>query len=240
MAPLQVEILQTETQSLYGKRLGNFPQERVADIYIGAAQRYFKWLAIESKVFNVGEYRRTGAPTPDASFFERNNPDGERIRRAAAEAALTDMVKWFDETEGTIAIFDATNSTRDRRRWIHESCAVHGIETLFVESLCQDPEIVTSNILDVKLTSPDYAGKDPEEAAKDFKNRISNYEKVYESINSKGDETDLSYTQIINVGANVVINNVRNYLQSRVVYYLMNLHIKPRSIWLSRVCVSPS
>ena len=34
----------------------------------------------------------------------------------------------------------------------------------------------------------------------------------------------------------VVINQIKDYLQSRLVYYLTNLHIKPRSIWLSRVC----
>jgi hypothetical protein len=37
------------------------------------------------------------------------------------------------------------------------------------------------------------------------------------------------------VGKQVIINQIQDYLQSRVVYYLMNLHIKPRSIWLSRV-----
>lgn len=34
--------------------------------------------------------------------------------------------------------------------------------------------------------------------------------------------------------ARVVINLIQDYLQSRLVYYLTNLHIKPRSIWLSR------
>jgi len=39
--------------------------------------------------------------------------------------------------------------------------------------------------------------------------------------------------------ARVVINLIQDYLQSRLVYYLTNLHIKPRSIWLSRVCQHP-
>jgi 6-phosphofructo-2-kinase/fructose-2,6-biphosphatase 2 len=39
----------------------------------------------------------------------------------------------------------------------------------------------------------------------------------------------------MNVGRKVFINRIQDYLQSRVVYFLMNLHIRPRSVWLSRV-----
>jgi len=93
-----------------------------------------------------------------------------------------------------------------------------------------------SNILEVKTTSPDYVGQDPEEAAQDFRNRIRNYEKVYQTIDE--DESDLTYVKLIDVGKHVIINQIQDYLQSRVVYYLMNLHIRPRSIWLSRVSLS--
>ena len=59
------------------------------------------------------------------------------------------------------------------------------------------------------------------------------YERVYETIDE--DESDLTYCKVIDVGSRVIINRIQDYLQSRVVYYLMNLHIKPRSIWISRV-----
>jgi 6-phosphofructo-2-kinase/fructose-2,6-biphosphatase 2 len=39
----------------------------------------------------------------------------------------------------------------------------------------------------------------------------------------------------MDVSKQVIINRIQDYLQSRIVYYLMNLHIRPRSIWLSRV-----
>ena len=143
------------------------------------------------------------------------------------------MVRYFNEDEGLIAILDATNSTKSRRRWIQERCDAEGIETLFVESLCNDQALIMGNIVDVKTTSPDYEGQDPEEAAKDFLNRIAKYEAVYETIDEE--ESDLTYVKLTNVAANVVINRLKDYLQSRVVYYLMNLHIKPRSIYLSRV-----
>lgn len=143
------------------------------------------------------------------------------------------MCKWFRTGQGLIAILDATNSTKSRRRWIKERCDAEGIEALYVESKCDDEDLIMSNILEVKTTSPDYIGQDPEEAAQDFRNRIRNYEKIYETIDE--DEADLTYVKLIDVGKHVIINQIKDYLQSRVVYYLMNLHIKPRSIWLSRV-----
>lgn len=195
--------------------------------------RYLAWLSIPAKTFNVGSYRRADTPQPKADFFDTGNPEGERLRHAAAEAAVADMVKWFENGDGVVAILDATNSTKARRRWVYERCAAHNIETLYVESKCDDEKLIMSNILEVKTTSPDYKGQDPDVAAQDFLNRIRNYEKVYESIDE--DEKDLTYVKLIDVGSKVIINQIRDYLQSRVVYYLMNLHIKPRSIWLSRV-----
>lgn len=200
--------------------------------------RYLHWLSIGAKTFNVGQYRRTNTPTPSADFFDTGNQEGERLRKAAAEAAVNDMVKWFREGLGVVAILDATNSTKTRRRWIQERCDAEGIQTLFVESKCDDEELIMQNILEVKTTSPDYKGQDPELAAQDFRNRIRNYEKVYQTIDE--DEYSLTYVKLIDVGKQVIINKIRDYLQSRVVYYLMNLHIKPRSIWLSRVCYAPT
>lgn len=192
-----------------------------------------QWLSIDAKTFNVGNYRRNDAPQPPADFFDTANPDGERKRRAAAEAAMADMLGWFKQG-GVIGILDATNSTKDRRKWVMDTCTREGIEVLFVESKCDNEEMIMANIRDVKTTSPDYVGQDPEQAALDFRNRIKNYEKVYKTIDEDGDENDYTYLKILDVGSQVIINRIRDYLQSRVVYYLMNLHIRPRSVWLSR------
>lgn len=198
------------------------------------AQRYLQWLSIPAQTFNVGNYRRNDAPQPKADFFDINNSEGERTRRAAAEAAVADMLDWF-RSGGVVGILDATNSTQERRKWVLETCNEHGVEVLFVESKCDDEELIMANIRDVKTTSPDYRGQDPETAALDFRNRIRNYEKVYCTIDADGDESHLTYLKIMDVGKQVIISRIRDYLQSRIVYYLMNLHIRPRSVWLSRV-----
>ncbi|CAM0140106.1 unnamed protein product [Umbelopsis sp. WA50703] len=38
----------------------------------------------------------------------------------------------------------------------------------------------------------------------------------------------------MNVGEQIIVNNVHGYLQSRLVFYLMNLHIQPRTIYFAR------
>ncbi|GAB7346102.1 hypothetical protein MBLNU457_4859t1 [Dothideomycetes sp. NU457] len=236
--------LQKSRQNSRANRIGIQAEEtRICVVMVGLPARgksliaskvvrYLAWLSIPAKTFNVGQYRRTATPTPTAEFFDQTNAEGERLRKAAAEAAVNDMVKWFDHQEGLVAILDATNSTKARRRWIQERCDAAGIEAMFVESKCDDEELIMSNIREVKLTSPDYKGQDPEIAAADFRNRIRNYEKVYQTIDE--DESELTYCKLIDVGHQVIINRIKDYLQSRVIYYLMNLHIKPRSIWLSR------
>ncbi|KAL2811670.1 hypothetical protein BJX63DRAFT_422212 [Aspergillus granulosus] len=205
---------------------------RGKSLIAGKAMRYLAWVGVKARIFNVGTYRRNATPQPNANFFDPHNSEGEKMRRAAAEAAVTDMLKWFKDGQGVVAILDATNSTKKRRRWIHETCRDANIETLFVESVCDDEELIMNNILEVKTTSPDYKGQDPEVAALDFRNRIRNYEKVYEGIDD--DEKEYTYVKLINVGSTVIINQIKNYLESRLVYYIQNLHIKPRSIWLSR------
>jgi len=132
----------------------------VADRWI--VSRYLKWLSIPTKTFNVGQYRRNGGNAhPPASFFDPNNQEGSRQRELAAQEAFNDLLKWYTEG-GVVAILDATNSTRKRREWIQMKCDDAGIRLMFVESVCDSEELVLSNILDVKVSSPDYIGQDPE------------------------------------------------------------------------------
>jgi 6-phosphofructo-2-kinase / fructose-2,6-biphosphatase 2 len=156
------------------------------------------------------------------------------MRKAAAKAAMDDMLKFFKKG-GSIGILDATNSTKERRKWIYDVCQANRVEVLFVESFCKNEDLIMANIRDVKTTSPDYQGQDPEVAAQDFRNRIRNYEKVYKTIDEDGDEHHLTYLKLMEVGSQVTINRITDYLESRVVYFMMNLHIRPRSVWLSRV-----
>ena len=128
-----------------------------------------------------------------------------------------------------MAIYDATNSTRERRRLIQERCEREGMNVIFVESLC-DEATVEANVRATKLDSPDYAGVDPDMAVADFRARIEHYAKVYEPV----DEREGSYIKLIDVGRQVIVNQITGYLPSRLVSFLVNLHNVPRPIWLTR------
>ncbi|ORX98718.1 bifunctional 6-phosphofructo-2-kinase/fructose-2,6-bisphosphate 2-phosphatase [Basidiobolus meristosporus CBS 931.73] len=193
--------------------------------------RYLNWLGISTRVFNVGNYRRKNAGAEQShNFFDPDNEEGNIARQMAAVEALEDMLSWFEKEDGVIAIYDATNSNRARRAMIIEHCEKRGVQTMFIESICYDQDLILSNILEVKLLSPDYTKCEAEKAVEDFKSRIKHYEKAYQTIT----EPELTFVKLIDVGSQVIINKIQGYLQSRVVYFLMNLHIARRSIFFSR------
>ncbi|KAI7880841.1 bifunctional 6-phosphofructo-2-kinase/fructose-2,6-bisphosphate 2-phosphatase [Lichtheimia hyalospora FSU 10163] len=193
-------------------------------------QRYLRWLGIDTEIFNVGCQRQKLANRIDHTFFDFHNANGMSQREQAAETTLTAMLDWFDQEKGTVAIYDGSNCTRARRAWIHEKLASRGIEVLFIESICQDESIIQSNIQDIISKNPDYQDMDPIVAEADFKQRIKHYEEMYETIT----EDHLTYLKIIDANQQCIINHVRGYLESRIVYFLMNVKIRPKSIWFSR------
>lgn len=197
--------------------------------------RYLSWLSIKAKCFNVGNYRRQhmGAEQPNADFFDFGNKEAYKIRQHAVTMAVEDMMGWFNDHAGVVAILDATNSTIERREWILKLCRENGIEPMFLESWCDDQDLIRRNISEVKTTSPDYQGIDPDVATTDFLERIAKYEQVYEPLDEMEDK-DKTFVRLINVAQQVIINKIETYLESRIVFYVMNLHIRPRSIWLSR------
>jgi broad specificity phosphatase PhoE/predicted kinase len=191
--------------------------------------RYLNWLGHPTRLFNVGNYRREHVGSRQAhGFFDPTNTDGVRQRTEMAMLALNDMLHWF-ATGGEVGIYDATNTTRERRRTILERCRAQGIRVIFIESIC-DEQTVEANVRATKLDSPDYAGMDPDAAVQDFRTRIEHYARVYQPV----DDTEGSYIKLIDVGRQVIVNRITGHLPSRLVSFLVNLHTVPRPIWLTR------
>ena len=61
--------------------------------------RYLKWLGVNTRVFNLGQYRRKmdGYDKPKHDFFDPNNPEGVKVRRQVCEEALRDLCSWIDD-----------------------------------------------------------------------------------------------------------------------------------------------
>lgn len=192
--------------------------------------RYLRWLGVRTRVFNVGNYRRRHLGShKDHHFFDPSNLDGLAARKKMAIAALDDMLQWFAEG-GEVGLYDATNTTVARRDMLASRIRAHGLDVVFIESVCEDESVIESNIRQTKLHMPDYAGVDPDDAVADFRARIAHYERAYEPV----EESEGSFVRVIDVGRKVVAHQMQGYLPSRLVYFLMNLHVVPRSVWLTR------
>ncbi|XP_059679033.1 6-phosphofructo-2-kinase/fructose-2,6-bisphosphatase 4 isoform X6 [Gavia stellata] len=196
--------------------------------------RYLNWIGVPTKEFNVGQYRRDLVKKYKSfEFFLPDNEEGLKIRKQCALAALNDVRQYLSEENGHVAVFDATNTTRERRETIYKFGEENGYKTFFVESVCVDPEVIAANIVQVKLGSPDYVDCSNDEATEDFMKRIECYKNSYETLDETLDK-DLSYIKIMDVGRSYLVNRVMDHIQSRIVYYLMNIHVTPRSIYLCR------
>lgn len=110
--------------------------------------RYLNWVGIFTRVYNLGEYRRSVTTAYKShEFFRPDNQEAMAIRQECAIRALEDACEWLSE-KGEVAVFDATNSTADRRKMLYEIVVNKwGYKLFFVESICDDPFIIEQNIL---------------------------------------------------------------------------------------------
>lgn len=223
-------------------RPGKFAKKRLAIVMVGlpargkthiarCLERYLNWLGFNSAVWNVGNYRRLIlGGSQRADFFDPSNEMGARARMELAQECLNDMLNWFEEG-GIVGIYDATNSTVARRKMVRERLEAAAVRVLFLESICTDDDIVQKNITETKLRSPDYRDTDPEAAVRDFTARINTYVSASETVT---DEEKCSYIKIVNVGKQIILNDIQGYVQAKIVSFLLNTHITTRSIYLSR------
>ncbi|XP_042832267.1 6-phosphofructo-2-kinase/fructose-2,6-bisphosphatase 2 isoform X3 [Panthera tigris] len=197
--------------------------------------RYLNWIGVPTKVFNLGVYRREAVKSYKSyDFFRHDNEEAMKIRKQCALVALQDVKAYLTEESGQIAVFDATNTTRERRDMILNFAKENSFKVFFVESVCDDPDVIAANILEVKVSSPDYPERNRENVMEDFLKRIECYKVTYRPLDPDSYDKDLSFIKVINVGQRFLVNRVQDYIQSKIVYYLMNIHVQPRTIYLCR------
>jgi 6-phosphofructo-2-kinase len=171
-----------------------------------------------------------------AYFFDPSNRRAAQIREQCAMETLDELLDFVLFGNGSVGIFDATNSTLGRRKQIMEkirSRAGPDLNVLFVESVCQDQTLLESNMR-LKLSGPDYEGKDPTAALEDFKRRVAIYEKNYVPLGDYEEANNMPYVKMIDVGRKMISHQVRGFLAGQAVYYLLNFNLAPRMIWITR------
>ncbi|KGU34262.1 6-phosphofructo-2-kinase [Candida albicans P75063] len=222
--------------------------------------RYLNWLQHDCRVFNVGNTRRKDklnagpenqplpdkATTPtesrsprqhDADFFNPENKDSTALREKWAMDTLDQLLDYVISGSGSVGIFDATNSTKLRRKRVLKRIQQRSngeLPVLYLESVCNDPSIIESNIR-LKLSGPDYKDMDPKLAFNDFVGRLHNYEKAYETIDEEEEKIPgFQYVKMIDVGKKVVSFNIKGFLASQTIYFLLNFNLCERQIWITR------
>lgn len=208
------------------------------------------------KVFNVGEYllRLLDGQFQKASFFDESNLEAKTLRRQASEHALNDLCDWLAARKankrkcppensqadtcssyisgefGAVAIYDATNSTKERRAWLLEKLKFLGAKVVFLEVVCSDADRVAENIASTHRTLQVAQALTEEQAAVEVRERINYYQKVYEPLS----EQELSWIRFVDGGREISLHNLRGFLASRFAQFLLNLHGQRRPIFFSR------
>lgn len=84
-----------------------------------------------------------------AHFFDPSNTRAAQLREEVAMATLDDLLDYILDQGGSVGIFDATNSTLERRKLIMEKIRARAgpeLGVLFLESLCIDENVCLNRI----------------------------------------------------------------------------------------------
>ncbi|KAL3425663.1 elongator complex protein 2 [Phlyctema vagabunda] len=236
---------------LYSTMSGRlFHSGRIAIVLVGppargkthisvSLSRYLQWLGVKTRIFHLGDYRRAtmgpGVEIPDDYFFVNASAQSVMLRQKILKKCREDIYAWLNHENGQVAIYDAVNPLSGGRRSLAKEFAKHDVQTLFLESYVTDAQILQENARSVKISSPDFIGMEPNEAANLYLKRIDVKIPSFETM----DESDLNYVKMINAGESIQYNNVSfGYLSHRIVFYLMNLHIKSRHTFFARAGTS--
>lgn len=138
---------------------------------------------LPARIFNNGELRRAllGENSTEADFYDPNNEVPRQAREQIAMRNMTRARAWLED-EGVVAILDATNASRMRRRLIEKTLDNYPI--LFIE--CVNEDHVLQNIcIQRKTKLPEFAAYSDEKALESFLKRIKYYETIYEPLNTE-------------------------------------------------------
>ena len=212
-------------------------------------RRYLRWINQDAEIFNAGSLRRdNGDFGKDASDFN----DTKSLDNIADEV-LKSIMEWYelpldikspgeshsDKIRGgttKIAIFDATNSTPERRNRIIDMAHSASVQVLFIESLLKT--LTLEQFRSTKWMNhahSDYANcSTAEEAYSSFLDRVAIYESRYQPIANGPQEGRLSFIRIHDEGTTSSL--IDGYLPLRISNFLTNNHrkVKGNVVYLTR------
>lgn len=152
---------------------------------------------IDVRIFNNGDMRRQlmGDESTGADFFDPDNSFGREAREMICRRNIEAAREWMAKG-GEVAILDATNVSRSRRKFIENTITEYPV--LFVECVNEDPLLLNA-CLRKKADLPEFKDYSREEALACFMERVAHYESVYERVK------DEKYWMIVDATANRIL-----------------------------------
>lgn len=161
---------------------------------------------IRMKSFNAGDVRRRYEMMNDKFDFNFDNQESLARRDFYAFEALNDLTTGLIDDEIDIGIFDATNTTIERRAMVFEKISLASaksnvkIHPILFEVKCPNRALRRYNI-EQKSKNNDYKDMPKTTAIIDFLERIRKYELIYEAVTVEEImELGVKYFGITNVG----------------------------------------
>jgi len=111
-----------------------------------------------------------------------------------------------------------------------------GYRVLFIECVCNDPEVLEYNQQEIVRHCADYTGMDAVLAAENLRSKIAFYTGLYEPMD------DRTYPRIkINTATmDIETCKVSGHIETSVLGYLGDISLKPHTLYFSRVSSSSS
>lgn len=181
---------------------------------------------VKVRVFNNGELRRQllGEESSLPDFFSSRNDKGVASREQIARINL-ERAREFLSDSGRVAILDASNVQKKRRRFIEEMFA--DFTVLFIECVNADAEALEAN-LERKAFLKEFRHLSAQEALDGFTRRIESYERAYEPLDQEKNRilVDSFEACILQEGISDLIpyyDRIRDIITTRIVRNLFLL-----------------
>eukprot|EP01035_Chromulina_nebulosa_P019744 gene19744-25676_t len=186
--------------------------------------RYLRWISYRTRAFSLAKYRLDKLGSKSADFFDPSSSSNYQQRVNLLASALEDAMRYLNRG-GEIAIFDGTNTTRDRRQLIRDRVAREdGYDILWIESINDKTDDIEEKQFEELKNSPDFIDKE------DYSKRLAHYKSTYETL----EDDEGSFIKVYSDGRKILLNDIYGFLRTKIVSFVMNLHTVPRPIYIVR------
>lgn len=197
-----------------------------------AIKRYTKWLGVDVKSFRMSEYMQNLKPDLGEANVKLYAEDrNANFRNLVIRNVCQDILNFFFNQVGQLALYDASNIGRADRTVINEFFTSYNIKPIFIESLISNEELMDYNIKSAIKNEQDLKDLNEEMAKLEFENKVSTNKQLSQELST---DENLSYIKYYNLGEQLILNNkFEGYLINKIVLLLMNLKQKTGSIFFT-------